>query len=163
MNLIQFVNPPFTQLKVREGSYNTQSFESGVDVFNPRDSNPLTPGEFLEYYDGETFQRGGNGALASSPTPDGEGTKPAFLNHMEIGRVDVQAAKVASVINDTAYIIKTKVFSSAGSLAKGDKVSVWDIPYDGRVVRGLAKYNSGYVIGTVIDIDSTWLTVRVSG
>lgn len=147
----------YTKLAVRDLKYTNGSGEAAsLDVFKPDSDRPLIMGEWLELNTELTCKRGGNNALASSPTPDNEGTAPVGLYFMEKGRTDVQVSKRAHLVQDSGYMIATKVFSNDTALVNGDKVSVWDIPYEGVVVRGLAKASSGsaFIVGRVVEVNA---------
>jgi hypothetical protein len=153
----QFVTierPGYSLLTTHDVPY-VPSGPDDANVFSQAAQYPLIEGEWLEYREGDSgwgCTRAGNRVLASSPTPDNEGTKPAFLNFVENGRTDTQLRRMAHLLKGpTGFTFRTKVIDTTG-LSIGDEVAVFDILVNGVVRRGLAAASgtSGtWVVGTV--------------
>lgn len=160
---VTILNPGYSTLWTRDLPYLAGSGDAAdTNPLDPDDARPLVEGEFLQLANssGKTrFTRGGNNVMASSGTPDNEGTVPAFLYFQEKGRYDAQATKMAHCVMGPAFFeFRTKLCRSSG-LSVGDRVSVWD--WDGPagaygiVRRVLAAYSSGWVAGRVSRIYGT--------
>lgn len=161
----QFITPGYSELWTLDVPYVPGSGEaSDLNPFAPRTSDrPLLEGEWLQFAappsggSGKYVTRGGNNAISTPGTPDGEGTKPAFPYWMEQGRGDVQTRRKAHIVfGPSGYVFRTQVCDTTG-LVVGDAVSVWDIDsLGGSIVRrGLAKRSSGYGVGYVVAIHGT--------
>lgn len=157
---IKIVNPGYAQLWTRDLPYVVGSGESAsLNPFDPNSARPLIEGEWLQR-SGSSLTRGGNNVMASSGTPDGESTVPAFLYFNEAGRTDVQTRRLCHIIQGpVGFEVEVKDFvdtSVLATLAVNDALSVWD--WDGPsgawglVRRVLAKQNTGWIVGRVSQI-----------
>jgi hypothetical protein len=160
----QLIKPGYTELWTDDVKYVLGSGETaGMNVFDPYSARPLLNGEWLQDVAASTgtsrsVTRGGNNAISSSGTADGESSVPSYPYFMEKGRSDVQARRLAHVIiGPVGYMFRTKLVVVAG-LAVGDALSVWDLDHtDGVIRRILAKRSSGYGVAKVRAIGTDWV------
>lgn len=104
---------------------------------NPNSTNPLIDGEFVNLDTAYKLVRGADGTLG-------------FAVFMERGRFDVQALGKTTVLFLGGYEADTRVFTSAGITAVGQKLQLSaSVSVDGKTKSGLAVYASGEVLGYV--------------
>lgn len=161
---IEILNPGYSTLWTRDLEYTVGTGEAAtLNPFDPSSARPLVEGEFLELSataaGAPRVKRGGNNALAASPTMDSEGTNPAYLHFMEQGRYDQQATRRAHIImGPTGFEFRTKLCNSTG-LSVNSKVSVFDwqgpLAAWSYIHRIIGLYNAGWCIGRVSRIYGT--------
>lgn len=107
-------------------------------LLNPRGSNPLVQGEWVEYD-------------ASYKAIRAAGTKLPFQVFTEAGRTDTQAIRKANVLYMGNYEADTLVFD-ATALADGDPLMVADVTFDSLTRKGLKKHGGGseLIVGYVL-------------
>lgn len=106
-------------------------------LVNPNNANPLMDGEFMNLDTAYKLVRGADGTLG-------------WALFVERGRMDVQAIGKATVLFGGTYEADTRVFTSAGITAVGQKLQVSaSVTVDTLTKSGLAIFSSGEVIGYV--------------
>jgi hypothetical protein len=129
-------------------------------TLKPTDVRPMVDGEFLQLDTAYKMARGGDNTITTPPTPDSEGTVPAFAYFAERGRYETQAIQKGPFLYLGPYEADTMIMYGTG-LSLGDKLSVFDIDIGGIVRRGLFKATAGgYVVGFVTRLpanNNNWL------
>ena len=136
-------------------------------ILDPTNVRPIVDGEYLQLTTAYKMARGGNNALAGSPTPDDEATVPSFAYFAERGRYEVQAIQKGPFLYMAPYEADTLIFDATNgapgaAIALGAPVTVWDMTLGGIIRRGLSGKigASAFIIGYVTRMpayNSNWL------
>lgn len=107
------------------------------DLVNPNNANPLMDGEFMALDSSYKLVRASSLGFG-------------FALFVERGRMDVQAIGKATVLFGGTYEADTRVFTTAGITAVGQKVEISDsVSVDSLTKSGLKIFTTGEVVGFV--------------